>query len=95
MNDLLTTADANQASLLLLLDLSAAFDTIDHSMLLKRLEYYVGIQGTVLSWFQSYLLNRTQSVNYSNTLSGYYSVNFGVPQGSVLGPMLLMPSFTI
>ena len=88
MNDLLQTADNNLASLLLLLDLSAAFDTINHSLLLNCLEKYVGTQGTVPSWFQSYLSNRTQFVNYSNTISGYSSINFGVPQESVLGPML-------
>ena len=79
-NDLLLSMDANQASLLLLLllNLCAAFHTIDHSILLNRLEKYVGTQWSLISWVQSYLSNKTQCVNYSNTISGYSFVNFGV-----------------
>ncbi|KAF7642344.1 hypothetical protein LDENG_00259690 [Lucifuga dentata] len=88
VNDLLITADSDSASLLLLLDLSAAFDTVDHNILLSRLEKHIGIQGTVLSWFHSYLSNRTQCVYYNNTISTFSVVKSGVPQGSVLGPML-------
>ncbi|KAF7640690.1 hypothetical protein LDENG_00022630 [Lucifuga dentata] len=88
VNDLLITADSDLTSLLLLLDLSAAFDTVDHNILLSRLEKHIGIQGTVLSWFHSYLSNRTQRVYYNNTISTFSVVKSGVPQGSVLGPML-------
>lgn len=62
MNDLLITDDSGLAVVLITLDLSAAFDTVDHSILLDRLEYEVDICGTALKWFHSYLLDRTFSV---------------------------------
>ena len=71
-----------------MLDLSAAFDTIDHSILLDRLRYTFGFDCTVLNWFKSYLTDRTQCVSVSNTLSSTQRLCFGVPQGSVLGPIL-------
>lgn len=88
VNDLLLAIDSNSTSVLLLLDLSAAFDTIDHSILLNRLENYIGIRGSALSWFRSYLLGRSHRVFYNNVTSECCTVDFGVPQGSVLGPLL-------
>ena len=88
VNDLLVTADSGSASLLLILDLSSAFDTVDHCVLLHQLEHYVGIHGLALSWFQSYLSSRTQCVSFNNSLSECSTVTTGVPQGSVLGPLL-------
>ena len=73
---------------LLLLDLSAAFDTIDHSILLNRLSQRCGNKGTCLEWFKSYLSNRTQVVKINDTTSDSIDVKFGVPQGSVLGLIL-------
>ena len=87
-NDLLMAMDTDKTSLLLLLDLSAAFDTVDHSILIHRLEHLVGVKGSVLDWFRSYLSNRSQRVLFNNTLSDYSRVKYGVPQGSVLGPLL-------
>ena len=87
-NDLLLSADQRNISLLVMLDLSAAFDTIDHSILLNRLQCDFGFDGIVLKWFHSYLTNRTQSVSIKNTLSSTQRLSFGVPQGSVLGPIL-------
>uniref|UniRef100_A0A8C9XHM2 Reverse transcriptase domain-containing protein n=1 Tax=Sander lucioperca TaxID=283035 RepID=A0A8C9XHM2_SANLU len=87
-NDLLTAADKGLVSVLVLLDLSAAFDTIDHTILLQRLEHLVGIKGIALSWFKSYFSERSQFVNINDKLSKYAKVSHGVPQGSVLGPIL-------
>ena len=87
-NDLLTTADNNLLSVLVLLDLSAAFDTVDHHILLQRLEHLVGIRGSALKWFESYLSDRFQFVNVNENSSAHERVRYGVPQGSVLGPIL-------
>ena len=73
---------------LVLLDLSAAFDTIDHTILIERLRTTFGYDGTVLNWFKSYLSDRTQSVFINNVSSTPQKLSFGVPQGSVLGPLL-------
>ena len=82
-NDILLSLDQRKAVSLVLLDLSAAFDTIDHKMLLDRLSN-IGVQGMAHKWFQSYLHNRHQSV----IIKGVKSKRYGVPQGSVLGPFL-------
>ncbi len=87
-NDILNAMDNRNVMLLLLLDLSAAFDTIDHSILLNRLSQRCGITGTCLKWFTSYLSNREQLVKINDTTSESINVKFGVPQGSVLGPIL-------
>ena len=73
---------------LLLLDLSAAFDTLDHGILLERLESRFGIKGTALKWIESYLTDRHQSVLINGVRSDRKSLKYGVPQGSVLGPLL-------
>ena len=72
----------------ILLDLSAAFDRLEHRILLQRLETTFGISGTVLHWFASYLKGREQSVMVDNVSSSPSPLQFGVPQGSVLGPIL-------
>lgn len=87
-NDLLLSADDKDISILVLLDLSAAFDTIDHCILLNRLRDYFGLDGTVLNWLKSYLTERTQCVKISIIFSSDLPLPFGVPQGRVLGPLL-------
>ena len=76
--------------MLLFLDLSAAFDTVNHRVLLSRLSDRFGIKGTALSWFESYLRGRTQFVGNDNSRSSCRDVMFGVPQGSTPGPFLYL-----
>ena len=87
-NDFLKFVDDKKCIMLVLLDLSAAFDTIDHHVLLARLHSRFGISGKALAWIQNYLSNRTQSVIIKNSMSKKWNLQFGVPQGSVLGPIL-------
>ena len=87
-NDILSALDAGSSSILLMLDLSAAFDTIDHDILLSRLRNLYGISGGALDWFRSYLTSRIQRVVIDNSVSGDQELDFGVPQGSVLGPRI-------
>ena len=75
---------------MLLLDLSAAFDAIDHNLLLKKLKSLYGIKGHALRWFESYLSGRTFSVKIRKTESSIEIVICGVPQGSILGPILFI-----
>jgi len=88
LNNIYHASDNSQPSLLVSLDLSAAFDTIDHSLLLSRLETSFGITGTALSWLSSYLSNRSQVVRIGQSSSPPTCLDSGVPQGSVLGPIL-------
>ena len=86
-NDLLLAADKGHKAILVLLDYTAAFDTIDHHIMLQRLRHRYGITY----WFTSYFVNRQQSVLINNFASPSHNVNTKVPQGSVLGPL----SFTM
>ena len=81
--------DNKKQPLAIYLDLSKAFDTIDHSILLNKLNYY-GIQGNSLKWFESYLTNRKQHVEFKECLSTLKVITTGVPQGSILGPLLFI-----
>ena len=87
-NDLRVSADKKQVSVLLLLDQTAAFDTIDHSILIQRLEQWIGLSGAALSWFRSYLTDRSYTVSLDDFESDRHTILSGVPQGSILGPLL-------
>ena len=80
--------DDGRVTALTLLDLSAAFDTIDHTILLRRLGDWFGVSGNALDWFESYLNGRSQNIKLGNCLSSRSDLSAGVPQGSVLGPLL-------
>lgn len=88
LSDALSAADVRQVTLLGLLDMSAAFDCVDQSTLLLRLERNFGVTGLALQWMTSFLTDRTQQVAYGGTLSKLERMFCGVPQGSVLGPLL-------
>ncbi len=87
-NDLILSSDRGCNSLLVLLDLSSAFDTIDHNILLNRFENFVGISGSALAWFKSYLSDRHQFVAMNEKVSYRSQMQYEVPKGSVLGPLL-------
>ena len=90
ISDALLAADRGEVTLLYLLDLSAAFDTVDHDILIDRLQAACGIQGTVLSWISSFLKDRTQTVTLAGSRSTTSNVKCGVPKGSFLGPVLFL-----
>ena len=89
-NDIMWTMEKQGITILVLLDLSAAFDTIDHKVLLARMEELLGVQDIPLKWFASYLSGRTQRLHINNHFSQPRELLSGVPQGSVLGPLLFL-----
>ena len=90
LSDLLSAADRGDFAALTLLDLSAAFDTVDHEILLQRLQSSFGINEVALKWFNSFLAGRTQCVRRGSTKSSSVPLICGVPQGSVLAPILFI-----
>ena len=86
---LVNAVENKQFSTCIFLDFAKAFDTVDHNILIYKLEYY-GVRGITLNWFKSYLTNRSQKVCINGTLSESCNIKFGVPQGSVLGPLLFL-----
>ena len=87
-SDIFQCMGKQQVALMVLLDLSAAFDTVDHQILLNIMQRDFGLDNSVLNWLASYLSNRSQRVMISDILSDKCNINFGVPQGSCLGPVL-------
>ena len=90
-NAIVTTVGKGNGSFLVPLDLSAAFDTIDHDNLFYILEKYVGIGGSALRLIRSYFSDRTQRVQIGGIMSDFASLLFEMPHGSVLGPMKFFP----
>ena len=89
-NDTLLSLDQGKAKVMVLLDLSAAFDTVDHATIISRLDHDFSIKGNALGWFKSYLNNRMQYTIISDASSPGIKLTCGVPQGSVLGPQLFI-----
>jgi len=90
LSDILLAIDSGDLSALVLLDLSAAFDMVDHDILIRRLKTPYGLSGMVLQWFQTYLVGRSQCVRTGLSASLLTLIVCGVPQGSVLGPILFL-----
>ena len=93
-NDILLNMAKGSVTALTLLDLSTAFNTIDHTILLDRLNVYYGISELALGWFKSYLSGRTHLVKVGSTLSYPATLQYGVPQGSLLGPIRFSSTLT-
>ncbi|KAF7660302.1 hypothetical protein LDENG_00284920 [Lucifuga dentata] len=88
VNDIRINLDINKSSVLVLLDLNAVFDRVDHHILLTRLKDFIGLYGVVFNWFASYLSERKFCVSVDGHLSKLQEIPCGVPQGSILGPLL-------
>jgi len=89
MDDIYEHIDSNDKVLAIYLDLQKAFDCIDHNILLYKMNH-IGIRGTVYNWFKNYLYNRIQYVTVNGVNSDFSTLKCGVPQGSVLGPLLFL-----
>ena len=87
-NDMHQMKDYNQSTTLVSIDLSAAFDLVDHDILVNRLENYLGFTAIVLHWFRSFVCERSQCVLVGKIKSETFHAKQGVPQGSVLGARL-------
>ena len=89
-NDIMMNMNRQHVTLLVMLDLSSAFDTVDHDILLDRLNNEFGIKGRVLEWFTSYLCKLSQFILVNGGRSRLFDVSYGVPQGSFLAPLLFV-----
>ena len=88
VNDLLIASSENKATIVMLLDLSAAFDTVDHNKLINIIKHKIGVTGHALKWLKSFITGRCQKITIGDCKSIEITIKFGVPQGSVLGPVL-------
>ena len=89
VQDVLKGFDQNKITIAVFLDLTKAFDSVNHAILEQKLKYY-GIDGIALNWIKDYLRDRKQVTSFNNTLSNESTINIGVPQGSILGPILFL-----
>ena len=88
-NNIVTSFEKKESAYCIFLDFAKAFDAVNHEILLKKLQHY-GIRGTPLKWFKSYLYDRQQLTEINDTLSDIDYIKCGVPQGSILGPLLFL-----
>ena len=88
-NKITKAIDRREYTIGIFLDLSKAFDTINHKILVKKFDHY-GVRGISNLWFQNYLTNRKQIVKYNQTRSNEMVIESGAPQGSILGPILFL-----
>ena len=88
-NKIINAIEEKKPSVSIFLDFAKAFDTVNHKILLSKLEYY-GIRGVQLNWFKSYLTERPEKVESGGTFSKEQLIQCGVPQGSILGPLLFI-----
>ena len=89
LNNIVNTLENKEYGVCILLDFAKAFDAVNHNILLKKLEHY-GIRGVAQQWLRSYLSNRMQCTEVGGTQSELEIIRWGVPQGSVLGPLLFL-----
>lgn len=89
INDIIVALDEKQYCASLFIDLSKAFDTVDHAILKRRL-LLIGLSEHAVAWFSNYLENKTQCIKCEGLCSEFVTVHKGVPQGSVLGPLLFI-----
>ena len=89
VSEILHSFDDNKFTLGVFIDLSKAFDTVNHQILIRKLEHY-GIMGINQKWFTDYLTNRKQFISYDNKTTEMEEITCGVPQGSILGPLLFL-----
>ena len=89
IEEITTSIDKQNVTIGVFIDLKKAFDTIDHNILLKKMEVY-GIRGPALTWLETYLSNRKQFVSFNDVNSEYLDVKCGIPQGSIIGPTLFI-----
>ena len=89
IKDILKGFEENKITIAVFLDLTKAFDCVNHKILIKKLKYY-GIDNTAIKWFKDYLTDRKQYVSFKGTNSNTVEIDIGVPQGSILGPVVFL-----
>ena len=92
MDEILWNTEQKKVTILVCIDLSAAFNMVNHSVLIKVLNKYYGISGSALQWFESYLVDRHMKVSVGDVYSETKRLSFSVPQGSCGGPIVHMPT---